>query len=275
MRDERDYFLPPPPGVSADQETLKATIKRCTFWQWLFAIQYIIFLCIFQWDLRLFSGKREKTYGGKFQVRGIAKGTLFEKTSGGIHMPFWDNLSKKATETTAKAMQKAKDFSDITRLNGQISEEETKINNAFLAIGRLYAEIHSTDAEPQFSAWIASIQESQGKIDTYRRQVQDVKGVQRCEKCGAEVAAGSAFCNSCGAPMPKQTTPVPQGSVICKNCGAIVQAGMKFCTSCGTPVDFGPSSTDNEEERTERVCPSCGAQVQGDSAFCTECGAKL
>ena len=123
-------------------------------------------------------------------------------------MPFWDNLSKKATETTAKAMQKAKDFSDITRLNGQISEEETKINNAFLAIGRLYAEIHSTDAEPQFSAWISSIQESQSKIDTYRRQVQDIKGVQRCEKCGAEVAAGSVIpvvhlCPKSRQPYPK------------------------------------------------------------------------
>lgn len=190
-------------------------------------------------------------------------------------MPFWDNLSKKATETTAKAMQKAKDFSDITRLNGQISEEETKINNAYLAIGRLYVEVHSGDAEPQFSTWISSIQESQSKINTYRRQVQDIKGVQRCEKCGAEVAAGSAFCNSCGAPMPKVEVTAPQNGISCKNCGAMVQPGMKFCTSCGTHVDSEPGSTDNEEAPVERVCPSCGAKVQGDSAFCTECGAKL
>ena len=172
-------------------------------------------------------------------------------------------------------MQKAKDFSDITRLNGQISEEEAKINNAFLAIGRLYVEVHSSDAEPQFATWISSIQESQGKIDTYRRQVQDIKGVQRCEKCGAEVAAGSAFCNSCGAPMPKIEATVPQNGIPCKNCGAIIQPGMKFCTSCGTPVDSEPGSAGNEEASAERVCPSCGAKVQGDSAFCTECGAKL
>ena len=196
-------------------------------------------------------------------------------------MPFWDNLSKKATETTAKAMQKAKDFSDITRLNGQISEEETKINNAYLAIGRLYVEVHSGDAEPQFSTWISSIQESQSKINTYRRQVQDIKGVQRCEKCGAEVAAGSAFCNSCGAPMPKQTTPVPAMGVPCKNCGAVVQPGMKFCTNCGAPVDTEPSvqeefkPTDTPVEPMARICPSCGATVDEDSAFCTECGAKL
>lgn len=190
-------------------------------------------------------------------------------------MPFWDNLSKKATETTAKAMQKAKDFSDITRLNGQISEEEAKINNAFLAIGRLYVEVHSSDAEPQFATWISSIRESQGKIDTYRRQVQDIKGVQRCEKCGAEVAAGSAFCNSCGAPMPKVEVAAPQNGIACKNCGAIVQPGMKFCTSCGTPVDEAPSQPEAISESTEKVCPNCGSVSKDNSAFCTECGTKL
>lgn len=190
-------------------------------------------------------------------------------------MPFWDNLSKKATETTAKAMQKAKDFSDITRLNGQISEEETKINNAYLAIGRLYVEVHSGDAEPQFSTWISSIQESLSKINTYRRQVQDIKGVQRCEKCGAEVAAGSAFCNSCGAPMPKVEVTAPQNGIACKNCGAIVQPGMKFCTSCGTPVDEAPSQPEAISESTEKVCPNCGSVSKDNSAFCTECGTKL
>ena len=172
-------------------------------------------------------------------------------------------------------MQKAKDFSEITRLNGQISEEETRINNAYLAIGRLYVEVHSGDAEPQFTTWISSIQQSQSKIDTYRRQIQDIKGVQRCEKCGAEVAAGSAFCNSCGAPIPKIEAAVLQNGIPCKNCGAMIQLGMNFCTSCGTPAGSETSPVGSEAESEERVCPSCGTKVEGDAAFCTECGAKL
>ena len=41
-------------------------------------------------------------------------------------MAFWDNLSQKASETTAKAMQKAKEMSDVAKLNAMISEEEAK-----------------------------------------------------------------------------------------------------------------------------------------------------
>lgn len=48
---------------------------------------------------------------------------------GGGLMVFWDNLSQKASETTAKAMQKAKGMSDIAKFNPMIAEEETQINN--------------------------------------------------------------------------------------------------------------------------------------------------
>ena len=46
-------------------------------------------------------------------------------------MAFWDNFSQKASETTAKAVQRAKEMSDIARINSMISEEETKINNIY------------------------------------------------------------------------------------------------------------------------------------------------
>ncbi|MGO5097581.1 hypothetical protein ACTQ34_17535 [Agathobaculum sp. LCP25S3_E8] len=44
-------------------------------------------------------------------------------------MAFWDNISQKASETTAKVMQKAKGMSDIAKFNPMIAEEETQINN--------------------------------------------------------------------------------------------------------------------------------------------------
>lgn len=52
-----------------------------------------------------------------------------------------------------------------------------------------------------------------------------------CQKCGNEVADGSAFCNSCGAPVQQ-----PQER-FCGECGARISATAKFCNSCGQPVD--------------------------------------
>ncbi len=192
-------------------------------------------------------------------------------------MSFFDNLGKKASETTAKAVQKAQELSEITRLNSLISETEKKINTTYYQIGKLYVSVHGSDGETDFVGMVEAVREGERKISEYRRQIQDIKGVQRCEKCGAEVARGAAFCSSCGAPMPRAEEPVPDDVVQCENCGAIVKRGMRFCTSCGKPMAApeAPISAPVEEEHGEKICPSCGAKIEGDTAFCTECGAKL
>ena len=70
---------------------------------------------------------------------------------------FWDNLGQKASETTAKAVQKA---SDVAKYNSMISEEETKINNTYYQIGKLYLAVHGNDPEPDFAGFVSSIVES-------------------------------------------------------------------------------------------------------------------
>lgn len=62
-------------------------------------------------------------------------------------MAFWDNLGQKASETTVKAMQKAKEISDIAKLNSMISDEESKINSTYNQIGKLYVSMYKTDCE--------------------------------------------------------------------------------------------------------------------------------
>ena len=162
-------------------------------------------------------------------------------------MAFWDNLGQKASETTAKAVQKAKEISDVAKLNSMISEEETKINNIYNQIGKLYVTMHPHDCEKEFSDMIASIKQSDEKIISYRQQIQDIKGIIHCEKCGAEVPTGSAFCSSCGAEMPKIKVTNVDETVQCEHCGAKVKKEMKFCTNCGSPIIQSESEIDAEE----------------------------
>ena len=195
-------------------------------------------------------------------------------------MAFWDNFSQKASETTAKAVQRAKEMSDIARMNSMISEEETKINNIYYQIGKLYVTIHSHDHEEEFTGMIVSLAEAEEKIKNYRQQVQDIKGVVRCSQCGAEVPSGVAFCSSCGAPMPKIQPVNTEDVVRCEGCGAMVKKGVRFCTSCGKPMIqvTKPEIEDElkkENETSNKICPKCGAKIETDVAFCTECGTKL
>lgn len=191
-------------------------------------------------------------------------------------MAFWDHISQKASETTGKAVQKAKDLSDVARLNAAISEEENKIRELYYQIGKLYSAMHMQDAEPAFADLVAAVAEANNKIVCCKQQILDIKGVISCPRCGAEVAVGSAFCSACGSPIAGNRTPEQEGMVHCEHCGALIKKGVRFCTQCGNPVTQTAAETLPAAEAKElKICPNCGAELESDAAFCTECGTKM
>ncbi len=48
---------------------------------------------------------------------------------------------------------------------------------------------------------------------------------QFCQRCGAEIPPGSAFCTECGQ----------RYGTLCSNCGANIPPGNVYCTQCGQP----------------------------------------
>lgn len=184
-------------------------------------------------------------------------------------MAFFDDLGKKLSQAGQSAIQKTKDMTDIARINGLISDEEKKLNNTYYQIGKLYASLHAKDYEPDFAGMVTATFESEAKIKEYKQQIQDIKGVVRCEKCGAEVANHAAFCNSCGAPIPKQAPSNNPNQIKCTGCGAMVDKSMRFCTTCGRPT------ADMAAAAPSRRCPGCGAEITEETPFCTQCGTRL
>lgn len=119
-------------------------------------------------------------------------------------MALWDNISRKASMVTEKAVQQAKDLSEQVKLRGQIADEEKTITDSYTQIGKQYAELHPEDYEEVFAGWFAAIENAQRRAEVLRAQLRDLKGVALCPRCGGEVAADAAFCSACGAPMPKE-----------------------------------------------------------------------
>lgn len=119
-----------------------------------------------------------------------------------MKMSFFDDLGKKLSQAGQTAAQKTKEIAETAKLNSQISDEEKKINELYLQIGKLYVSLHDENHEADFDELIKSIHESEDKVKEYRQQVKEIKGIVVCEKCGAEVSNGAAFCSACGAPMP-------------------------------------------------------------------------
>lgn len=176
-------------------------------------------------------------------------------------MAFLDKIS----QASQSAVQKTKDMTEIAKINSSISDEEKKINSLYFEIGRQYTALHKDDSEQALAGLVNSIKESESRISSLRDQILEIRGVQKCPGCGAEIPAGSAFCSVCGFAVPKPETPAGN---VCPGCGAPIKEGAAFCSACGFAVP-------KQEAPAGNVCPGCGAPVKEGTAFCTNCGTKV
>ena len=145
-------------------------------------------------------------------------------------MSFLDQLGKKLSDTGQEAATKARNFAEVTRINGLISDTERRISRLYGEIGQSYYERHKDDPAAEEAERISAILSAYGEIAQYQEQIKQIKGVEQCPNCGAEVAAGSAFCNACGA---KLVPPAAQAGRSCPQCGCPVAEDDLFCNSCG------------------------------------------
>lgn len=61
----------------------------------------------------------------------------------------------------------------------------------------------------------------------------------------------------------------------CQKCGAEIPAGSKFCNECGTKIEQVALFKDSESESTESYeCENCGNLIPNNSVFCPVCHAS-
>lgn len=129
-------------------------------------------------------------------------------------MAFFDDLSKKISQATQTTVQKAQEMAEVAKLNSMVNDEEKRIESAYLQIGKTYCELYKDNYEEAFAADMESIVAANAKIVELKKQIQDVKGVVICAKCGAEVATGAAFCSACGGQIIVEESPVAEEAVV-------------------------------------------------------------
>ena len=197
-------------------------------------------------------------------------------------MSFFDNIGSKASAAGQAAAEKARNFAEVNRLSGVISDHEKRISRLYFEIGQSYYERHKDDPEAEELERIAEITDTNEKIAVCRNQIKTLKGVEKCPNCGADVQNGSQFCNNCGTRMPPASMKTaPKAGLTCPTCGTELESNAAFCFNCGTKLAPtpapapAPAPAEPAVEELKRSCPNCGTELESDAAFCFNCGAKL
>lgn len=184
-------------------------------------------------------------------------------------MAFFNNVGKVLTETGQGAVRKTKDLTETVRLNGAISEEEEKINALYSQIGEaLYANMERIEKKALISYINWKANGAEGSVEGEEEICRAVLEKQDYLTAVVEIRSRKEII----ADYQEQIR-ILKGIGKCPNCGADVAAGAAFCSNCGSPVS--DAQTEKESEQKEDVCPVCGAKPDADAVFCIQCGNKL
>jgi len=118
-------------------------------------------------------------------------------------MGVWDKFSEMMNNAGINISGKAKNIVSLSSLQSKISVEESKIENTFAELGKKYYEMHHEDPMCQLFSYCEKINASKIEIDELKKEIEAVRGLQRCPSCGGTVAIEAKFCPECGFKMPE------------------------------------------------------------------------
>lgn len=115
-------------------------------------------------------------------------------------MSFLDDLSQKVTKAAQVAAEKSGEIVETTKLNANISSEESKVKALFAEMGKMCYEQYEKGEvlSAQFITLCDEVKKHKAIIAGYKQKLSDAKSVQYCPNCGKENPKENAFCSGCG-----------------------------------------------------------------------------
>ena len=129
-----------------------------------------------------------------------------------------DFISKGGTTISDKsrtAARKAKEMTELSNLNNQISTQERIINELCLDIGKKVYEKRASFPNAELEEKYTDVSNAYAEIERLKTAIILIKGGKQCPCCKTEVALNFSYCPDCGAAVPNpETTPPIENIVI-------------------------------------------------------------
>ena len=114
-------------------------------------------------------------------------------------MGFFNDLSKKTTETTNKIAREAK-------LKVKMAENKNKIKELYENLGKRVYESHIREENIDVKEDCTKIDELSKEIENARIELLTLNNKKMCVKCFAEIDKDAKFCPKCGEKQNEEKT---------------------------------------------------------------------
>jgi len=153
-------------------------------------------------------------------------------------MDFFESLGRKITDFAETTGDKVKDFAESNKLKLAINDEEEKIEQGYIEIGKRVFKSDENNPDSPYKDLFVNIRAALNKIDEYNNQI----------------AANKKKVDEDAATRKKATE----------------EAEKQYQEA--KPVTAEPMDASSN---SNCACPDCGKALEPDAHFCTICGKKL
>lgn len=147
---------------------------------------------------------------------------------------------EKFNKVTQNAISKSKEMAEVTKLNIEVGNLVQKKKDICQEIGEYVLGENLLLEDEHISSLRSKVEELDTMINTDKEKINDIKNINICPNCGAEVSRDSRFCDKCGTEIVRKTSEdTGKPAKVCPNCGQPLEDGALFCGNCGTRQDQG------------------------------------
>ena len=129
-------------------------------------------------------------------------------------------LGETITETGKTVGEKTKQVGNVAKLNAKIISSEHSISDNYTILGKYYYDTYKNNPDEEIAETVNSITASIDAIDEMKNQILAIKGLVKCQSCGAGFPFEDDFCGKCGAKLEKPEPPVEEEEEIAEEAEA-------------------------------------------------------
>lgn len=116
-------------------------------------------------------------------------------------MAFFEKVGETISTKGKEAAQRAKGVADLAKLNAQLGQLEGRMRTWYQVIGEKVYQNEKDQEHTGLEVEFDRLNETFAEIGRVKKQIADIKGLQECPACKAQVDSDALFCPRCGAKL--------------------------------------------------------------------------